>query len=101
MILAQGARVRLRTIGVRDLKAATAHQFTLSITEPMTDLGRAREVLDQTGFWTPQAGAGGIESIVEGVAGRLIGTLQFDGSGPCVHGFEICYSHHNEDDRGK
>ena len=40
MILATGSRVRLRTIGVRDLNAATAHKYTLSITEPMTDLDK-------------------------------------------------------------
>ncbi len=101
MILALGNRVRLRTIGVRDLKAATAHKFTLSITEPMTDLAWARKVLDQTGFWTPDAGACAIESLVEGDVGRLIGTLQFYKSGPGIHGLEIGYILHNEDDRGK
>jgi RimJ/RimL family protein N-acetyltransferase len=101
MILAEGTRVRLRTIGVRDLKAATAHQFTLSITEPMTDPVRARAVYDQTGFWTPEAGACAIESAVEGDRERLIGTLQFYRSGACIHGFEIGYILHDEDDRGK
>ena len=101
MILAEGNKVRLRTIGVRDLKAATAHKFTLSITEPMTDPARAREVYDQTGFWTPEAGASAIESVVEGEGGRLIGTLQFYRSGACIHGYEIGYILHDEDDRGK
>ena len=101
MILATGNRVRLRTIGVRDLKAATRHKYTLSITEPMTDAAYARQVLDQTGFWTPQAGACAIESLVEGDAGRLFGTLQFYGSGLGIHGLEIGYILHNEDDRGK
>lgn len=101
MILASGSRVRLRTIGVRDLKAATRHKFTLSITEPMTDPAYARRVLDQTGFWKPQAGACAIESLAEGEAGRLIGTLQFYGAGPGVHGLEIGYILHSEDDRGK
>jgi hypothetical protein len=41
VILAEGQKVRLRTIGVRDLKAATAHKYTLSITEPLTDPVRA------------------------------------------------------------
>jgi RimJ/RimL family protein N-acetyltransferase len=101
MILADGNKVRLRTIGVRDLKAATAHKFTLSITEPMIDPARAREVYDQTGFWTPEAGACAIESVVEGEGGRLIGTLQFYRSGACIHGYEIGYILHDEDDRGK
>jgi RimJ/RimL family protein N-acetyltransferase len=99
VILATGSRVRLRTIGVRDLKAATAHKYTLSITEPMTDPEWARRVLDQTGFWTPDAGA--IESLGEGDGGRLIGTLQFYRSGPGIHGYEIGYIVHDEDDRGK
>ena len=101
MILATGSRVRLRTIGVRDLKAATAHRFTLSITEPMTDPAYARRVLDQTGFWKPEAGACAIESLGDGEAGRLIGTLQFYGAGPGIHGLEIGYILHSEDDRGK
>ena len=101
MILATGSRVRLRTIGVRDLKAATAHRFTLSITEPMTDPAYARRVLDQTGFWKPEAGACAIESLGDGEAGRLIGTLQSYGAGPGIHGLEIGYILHSEDDRGK
>ena len=101
MILASGNRVRLRTIGVRDLKAATAHRYTLSITEPMTDPAWARKVLDQTGFWKPEAGACAIESLADGDNGRLVGTLQFYRSGPGVHGFEIGYVLHDEEDRGK
>jgi RimJ/RimL family protein N-acetyltransferase len=96
MILTEGARVRLRTIGVRDLKAATAHLYTLSIVEPMTDPVRARAVYDQTGFWTPEAGACAIEA-----DDRLIGTLQFYKAGPGIHGLEIGYILHSEDDRGK
>jgi GNAT superfamily N-acetyltransferase len=101
MILATGSRVRLRTVGVRDLRAATQHKYTLSITEPMTDPEWARRVLDQTGFWTPDAGAVAIESLAEGESGRLVGTLQFYKSGPCIHGYEIGYILHDEDDRGK
>ncbi|MFL5298206.1 MAG: GNAT family N-acetyltransferase [Phenylobacterium sp.] len=98
MILATGSRVRLRTIGVRDLRAATRYLYTLSITEPMTDLARAQQVHKETGFWTPQAGAVAIESLADG---RLIGTLQFYGAGPGIHGLEIGYILHDEADRGK
>ena len=101
MILATGSRVRLRTIGVRDLKAATAHKFTLSITEPLTDPGRIRQVYDQTGFWTPTSGAVAVETIGNGEKERLIGTQQFYGAGPGIHGLEIGYILHDEDDRGK
>lgn len=101
MMLAEGKKVRLRTIGVRDLKAAVAHKFTLSITEPLTDPVRAREVYDKTGFWTKDYGACAIESLVEEDNGRLIGTLQFYPSGACIHGYEIGYILHDEEDRGK
>lgn len=101
MILAEGQKVRLRTIAVRDLKAATAHKYTLSITEPMTDPMRAREIHDATGFWTRDAGAAAIESADDAERGRLIGTLQFYPSGACIHGYEIGYILHDEADRGK
>ena len=39
--------------------------------------------------------------MVEGDSGRLIGTLQFYKAGPGIHGFEIGYILHSEDDRGK
>jgi RimJ/RimL family protein N-acetyltransferase len=96
MILAEGAKVRLRNIGVRDLKAATKHRHTLSITEPMTDPVRARQVHDATGFWTEDAGALAIEA-----DGRLVGTVQFYRAGACIHGYEIGYILHDEADRGK
>ena len=98
MILAKGARVRLRNIGVRDLKAASAHKFTLSITEPATDLKRLRVLHDRHGFWTEDAGAAAIEAVEDR---RLLGTLQFYRAGACIHGYEIGYILHAEDDRGK
>lgn len=105
MILAEGQKVRLRNIGVRDLKACAPHIYTLSITEPLTDPKRIREVYDKTGFWTPTSGAVAIETIDPNGKGgdkeRLIGTQQFYGAGPGIHGFEIGYILHDEDDRGK
>ena len=101
MILATGTKVRLRNIGVRDLKACAPFKYTLSIVEPLTDPARIREVYDQTGFWTADAGACAIESVGVADAGRLIGTLQFYRTGPGVHGLEIGYILHDEDDRGK
>jgi RimJ/RimL family protein N-acetyltransferase len=98
MILAKGVRIRLRTIGVRDLRAAVRHKYTLSIVEPMTELARAQKVHKETGFWTPKAGAAAIESLDDS---RLIGTLQFYGAGPGIHGLEIGYILHDEADRGK
>ena len=90
MILATGAKVRLRNIGVRDLKACAPHIYTLSITEPLTDPKRIREVYDKTGFWTPTSGAVAIETIDPNGKGgdkeRLIGTQQFYGAGPAYLG---------------
>ena len=98
MILAEGTRVRLRNIGVRDLKAASVHQYTLSITEPATNLKRLRVLHDRNGFWTEDAGAAAIESLEDR---RLLGTMQFYRAGACIHGYEIGYILHDEDDRGK
>lgn len=98
MILAEGSRVRLRNIGLRDLKAASSHKFTLSIVEPATNLKRLRVLHDRHGFWTEDAGAVAIEAVADK---RLLGTMQFYGSGPCIHGYEIGYVLHDEDDRGK
>jgi len=96
MIVAKGQKVTLRRIGVRDIKAACRFLYTLSITEPLTDPVRAREVYDATGFWTEDSGAVAIE-----VDDRLVGTLQFYRAGPGIHGYEIGYILHSEDDRGK
>ena len=101
MILAEGVKVRLRTIGARDLKACAPHRFTLSITEPLTDPVRLRQAYDATGFWTPDAGAVAIEIAEAGRAARLVGTMQFYRAGPCIHGYEIGYILHEEADRGK
>jgi RimJ/RimL family protein N-acetyltransferase len=98
MIVATGSRVRLRNIGVRDLEPASAHKFTLSITEPATNLKRLRVLHDRNGFWTEDAGAVAIEAVEDK---RLLGTLQFYRTGPGIHGYEIGYILHDESDRGK
>jgi RimJ/RimL family protein N-acetyltransferase len=98
MIVATGSRVRLRNIGVRDLEPASAHKFTLSITEPATNLKRLRVLHDRNGFWTEDAGAVAIEAVDDK---RLLGTLQFYRTGPGIHGYEIGYILHDESDRGK
>jgi RimJ/RimL family protein N-acetyltransferase len=98
MILATGSRVRLRNIGVRDLEPASAHKFTLSITEPLTNLKRLRVIHDRNGFWTEDSGAVAIEAAEDK---RLLGTMQFYRSGACIHGYEIGYILHDENDRGK
>jgi RimJ/RimL family protein N-acetyltransferase len=94
--LAQGERVSLRHIERADLEGASGFQYTLSILEPLTQVARLTDVFDQTGFWTPEAGALAIEA-----GGRLVGTMQFYRSGPGMHGYEIGYILHSEADRGK
>ena len=96
MILAEGQKVRLRNIGVRDLKACAAFLYTLSIAEPLTDPARLRVVYDETGMWRDDSGAVAIEA-----EGRLVGTMQFYRTGPGIHGLEIGYILHDEADRGK
>ena len=98
MILATGSRVRLANIRVKDLEAASAHKFTLSITEPLTNLKRLRVIFDRNGFWTEDSGAVAIEAVEDK---RLLGTMQFYRSGACIHGYEIGYILHDENDRGK
>lgn len=96
MILAQGPRVTLRRIAAEDLAEAVKHLYTLSITEPLTDMARLREAFAETGFWSEDAGAVAIT-----VDGRLVGTQQFYRAGPGIHGYEIGYILHAEGDRGK
>jgi ribosomal-protein-alanine N-acetyltransferase len=96
MSLAQGALVSLTRLTARDLKAAARFPFALAATEPMSDPVRARAVYDETGFWTPEAGALAIE-----VDGRLVGTIQFYRAGLGIQGHEISYQLHDQDDVGK
>jgi RimJ/RimL family protein N-acetyltransferase len=96
MSVAQGKIVSLARLTARDLKTAAKFPFALSATEPMSDPARARAVYDQTGFWTPEAGALAIE-----IEGRLVGTVQFYRAGLGIHGYELSYQLHDEDDDGK
>jgi RimJ/RimL family protein N-acetyltransferase len=95
-VLAEGSRVRLRRIEAADLGACASHRYTLSIVEPLTGLPEVRARFAEAGFWTPEAGALAIEA-----GGRLVGTMQYYRSGPGMHGYEIGYILHSEDDRGK
>ncbi len=96
MSLAAGALVGLRRLKASDLKAAARFPFALSAVEPLSDPARARAVYDETGFWTPDAGALAIEA-----DGRLVGTIQFYRAGPGIHGYEISYQLQDPDDVGK
>jgi [ribosomal protein S5]-alanine N-acetyltransferase len=95
-LLARGQRVGLRRIEAADLPACAPFQYTLSITEPLTDIARLRAAFAETGFWRQDDGAMAVEA-----AGRLVGTMQFYRAGPGIHGYEIGYILHAEADRGK
>ena len=92
-----GSLVRLRPIAAADLPRAAEFLFTLSITEPLTDLARLHAVHEATGFWLPDSGALAIEELA---TGRLLGTTQFYRSGACIHGYELGYVLHSEADWG-
>jgi [ribosomal protein S5]-alanine N-acetyltransferase len=96
MSLAEGSIVELRRLRASDLKAAARFPFALSAVEPMSHPERARAVYDETGFWTPEAGVAGIWA-----QERLVGTIQFYRAGASIHGFEIAYELHDQDDVGK
>ena len=51
-----GSLVRLRPIAETDLERVAEFLFTLSITEPLTDIVRLREVFESTGFWLETTG---------------------------------------------
>jgi RimJ/RimL family protein N-acetyltransferase len=97
-LLIKGARIAIRRIQQLDLEYIAPHKYTVSITEPLTDLSRLKEAFAQTGFWRADSGA---VAIVETAANRLVGTCQFYRSAPCIHGIEIGYVVHAEQDRGK
>jgi len=97
-MLAAGERVGLRRIRPADLGQIIRHAFTVSIHEPLDDLGAVTAAFEATGFWTPDAGA---VAIVDLESGRLLGTCQFYRSAPCIHGYEIGYIVHDPADRGR
>ena len=98
MSVAVGEGVELRRITARDLKVAVRFNHTLSIVEPLTSPVRLREVYDQTGFWTDDAGAVAIEAKADE---RLVGALQFYPAGGSIRGYEIGYVLYSEEDIGK
>ncbi|TDI60606.1 MAG: N-acetyltransferase [Alphaproteobacteria bacterium] len=97
-MIASGQSTHIRKVEADDLAAISHHEYTVSIDEPQGDLGRLTELFAEAGFWREESGA---VAIVETASGRLVGTAQFYRPGPCIHGLEIGYIIHREDDRGK
>ena len=94
--VAQGDLVRLRHIHARDLEQICPYAFTVSITEPLTELPALVQAFAARGFWDRDAGAVAIEDVA---SGRLVGTIQFYRSAPCIHGLELGYIIHDAADR--
>lgn len=93
-----GQTLSLRPIGSEDLAVVAGFEYSVSITEPQSDRKRLDELLADTGFWSETSGA---LAMIERSSARLLGTLQFYRSAPCIHGIEIGYVVHDSVDRGK
>lgn len=98
-VLAAGGGVALRRIAAGDLAAVGRFAFTVSITEPLNEPGALGAAFAASGgFWGEEAGAC---AIVDDGSGRLLGTMQFYRSAPCIHGLELGYILHDPADRGR
>ena len=97
-VLARGPMVSIRKLKLDDLAAIVPFEYSVSIAEPHSDLARLREIHQESGMWLADSGA---VAIVLNADERMVGTLQFYRSAPCIHGFEIGYVLHSSDDRGK
>lgn len=95
--LASATNVAIRHIEAEDLPQVVRFEFTVSITEPLTDAALLTSSFAQTGFWQEDSGA---VAIVEVASRRLLGTLQFYRAAPCIHGYELGYILHETADRG-
>lgn len=94
----KGEKVSIRRIEPADFKQVSENHYTLSITDPLTDSERIKEVYAETGFWTDNSGA---VAIIENIESRLVGTIHFYKPEWRIDGFELGYIIHAESDRGK
>lgn len=97
-LLIEGKKVNIRNISTDDLPQIFGYEYSVSISEPLGSLESLTETYVKTNFWQEESGA---VAIVCNQTDRLLGTMQFYRSAPCIHGFEIGYIIHNPDDRGK
>ena len=96
--LVTGASISIRNLVLSDLEAISHFEYSVSVTEPHSDPRRLAEIHEETGMWLEESGA---VAIVENTTQRMVGTLQYYRSAPCIHGLEIGYLVHNSDDRRK
>jgi len=97
-IVSKARNVSLRKIYAGDLKRITEFEYSVSITEPHSNLDRLKQLYTETQLWSELSGAA---AIVENSTNKLVGTCQYYRSAPCIHGLEIGYIIHDENDRGK
>ena len=95
-ILAHSNGVAIRHITAEDLEQISKFPYTVSITEPLSELEAIRHAFRSSRFWKVDAGA---VAIVEMTTCRLVGTSQFYRSAPCIHGYELGYIIHEPADR--
>ncbi len=96
--LATGTSISIRKIAPCDFGMISKFEFSVSIAEPHSDTKRLAQIYAETAMWRKESGA---VAIVENSTQRMIGTLQYYRSAPCIHGLEIGYLVHNPDDRRK
>lgn len=97
-LLIEGKKANLRGIRLNDLPQISGHEYSVSISEPLGSLESLTEAYTETNFWQEESGA---VAIICNQTDRLLGTIQFFRSAPCIHGFELGYIIHSPDDRGK
>ena len=96
--LVVGKSISIRKISPDDFATISQFEYSVSITEPHSDIDRLAELHEETGMWAKDMGA---VAIVENATQRMVGTLQHYRSAPCIHGQEIGYLIHSPDDRRK
>lgn len=97
-LLATGDRSSIRKIEADDLEQISGFLYSVSITEPLNDLGRLKTVYAETALWLPDSGA---VAIVESTSGRMVGTCQHYPVSATIHGIELGYVIHSPNDRGQ
>lgn len=96
--LASGSSISIRKLAPSDFEAISQFEYSVAITEPHSDPARLAEIYKESKMWLEASGA---VAMVENSTQRMVGTLQFYRSAPCIHGLEIGYVVHSLDDRSK
>ena len=96
--LASGSSIFIRKLALSDFEAISHFEYSVSIKEPHSDPARLVEIYKESEMWLEASGA---VAIIENSTQRMVGTLQYYRSAPCIHGLEIGYVVHSLDHRGK